>query len=230
MSGGHDVGRRRSGRAYHRAGGCRLACGGTWCAVRRIAWCATSTGTTSSHGPSPTAPRWCWQRDRSRAPAVVVDDTVRALGVFAHRYLAALSAPLVVGITGSSGKTTTKDIIAQLLAELGPTVAPVGSFNTEVGFATHGVARRRRHSISRAGTTVLAGSATLPTWRDRSAAASASCSTSAQRISASSVAVERRGASKGRAGRSASGRRRCGTQRRRRQRDRDARRARRRGS
>ena len=66
-------------------------------------------------------------------PAVVVDDTVHALGRFAHRYLAALSAPLVVGITGSSGKTSTKDIIAQLLAERGPTVAPVGSFNTEVG-------------------------------------------------------------------------------------------------
>jgi UDP-N-acetylmuramoyl-tripeptide--D-alanyl-D-alanine ligase len=66
-------------------------------------------------------------------PAVVVDDTVRALGRFANRYLAALSAPLVVGITGSSGKTSTKDMIAQLLAERGPTVAPVGSFNTEVG-------------------------------------------------------------------------------------------------
>lgn len=65
--------------------------------------------------------------------AVVVDDTVRALGQFAHRYLAALSAPLVVGITGSSGKTSTKDIVAQLLAERGPTVAPQGSFNTEVG-------------------------------------------------------------------------------------------------
>jgi len=65
--------------------------------------------------------------------AVVVDDTVRALGQFAHRYLSALSAPLVVGITGSSGKTSTKDIVAQLLAERGPTVAPQGSFNTEVG-------------------------------------------------------------------------------------------------
>ena len=39
----------------------------------------------------------------------------------------------VVGITGSSGKTSTKDMVAALLAPLGPTVAPPGSFNNEVG-------------------------------------------------------------------------------------------------
>jgi UDP-N-acetylmuramoyl-tripeptide--D-alanyl-D-alanine ligase len=39
----------------------------------------------------------------------------------------------VIGLTGSSGKTTTKDLIAQLAARLGPTVAPPGSFNNELG-------------------------------------------------------------------------------------------------
>ena len=39
----------------------------------------------------------------------------------------------VVGVTGSSGKTSTKDLIASLLARLGPTVAPPGSFNNELG-------------------------------------------------------------------------------------------------
>ncbi|SDC29709.1 UDP-N-acetylmuramoyl-tripeptide--D-alanyl-D-alanine ligase [Actinokineospora iranica] len=39
----------------------------------------------------------------------------------------------VVGITGSSGKTSTKDLIAQLLTPMGPTVAPPGSFNNELG-------------------------------------------------------------------------------------------------
>jgi UDP-N-acetylmuramoyl-tripeptide--D-alanyl-D-alanine ligase len=39
----------------------------------------------------------------------------------------------VVGVTGSSGKTSTKDLIAGLLARLGPTVAPPGSFNNELG-------------------------------------------------------------------------------------------------
>jgi UDP-N-acetylmuramoyl-tripeptide--D-alanyl-D-alanine ligase len=39
----------------------------------------------------------------------------------------------VVGVTGSSGKTSTKDLIAAALRPLGPTVAPPGSFNNELG-------------------------------------------------------------------------------------------------
>ncbi|MGH3898388.1 MAG: UDP-N-acetylmuramoyl-tripeptide--D-alanyl-D-alanine ligase [Pseudonocardiaceae bacterium] len=39
----------------------------------------------------------------------------------------------VVGLTGSSGKTSTKDMVAAMLARLGPTVAPPGSFNNEIG-------------------------------------------------------------------------------------------------
>ncbi|MGE2724972.1 UDP-N-acetylmuramoyl-tripeptide--D-alanyl-D-alanine ligase [Mycolicibacterium pulveris] len=39
----------------------------------------------------------------------------------------------VVGITGSSGKTSTKDLVAALLAPLGEVVAPPGSFNNELG-------------------------------------------------------------------------------------------------
>jgi UDP-N-acetylmuramoyl-tripeptide--D-alanyl-D-alanine ligase len=39
----------------------------------------------------------------------------------------------VIGITGSAGKTTTKDLTAQLAERLGPTVAPEGSYNNELG-------------------------------------------------------------------------------------------------
>ncbi|MDA2810743.1 UDP-N-acetylmuramoyl-tripeptide--D-alanyl-D-alanine ligase [Nocardiopsis sp. RSe5-2] len=39
----------------------------------------------------------------------------------------------IVGVTGSSGKTTTKDLLAQVLGGLGPVVAPAGSFNNEIG-------------------------------------------------------------------------------------------------
>ncbi|QUQ71697.1 UDP-N-acetylmuramoyl-tripeptide--D-alanyl-D-alanine ligase [Kutzneria sp. CA-103260] len=39
----------------------------------------------------------------------------------------------IVGVTGSSGKTSTKDLIGQVLAPLGTTVAPPGSFNNELG-------------------------------------------------------------------------------------------------
>ena len=66
-------------------------------------------------------------------PAVVVDDTVRALGRLAAGVLARLPDLTVVGVTGSSGKTSTKDLLAQVLGRLGPVVAPVGSFNNDIG-------------------------------------------------------------------------------------------------
>ena len=65
-------------------------------------------------------------------PLIEVDDTVAAAGRLASRWLAQWQ-PTVVGITGSSGKTSTKDILAQVLATAGETVAPSGSLNNEVG-------------------------------------------------------------------------------------------------
>ena len=67
------------------------------------------------------------------APAVVVDDVLRALGRLARAQLDRLPQVTVVGITGSAGKTTTKDLLADLLATQGPTIAPPGSFNNELG-------------------------------------------------------------------------------------------------
>lgn len=70
---------------------------------------------------------------------IVVTDTVKALGLLARavvdrRRAAAAESPFtVVGITGSVGKTTTKDLLRALLETMGPTVAPVGSFNNEIG-------------------------------------------------------------------------------------------------
>jgi UDP-N-acetylmuramoyl-tripeptide--D-alanyl-D-alanine ligase len=65
-------------------------------------------------------------------PAIVVDDVQEALGALARAVVARLGATLV-GLTGSAGKTSTKDLIAQLLQRLGPTVFTPGSFNNEIG-------------------------------------------------------------------------------------------------
>jgi UDP-N-acetylmuramoyl-tripeptide--D-alanyl-D-alanine ligase len=65
-------------------------------------------------------------------PAVVVPDSVEGLGRLAQAMLRRID-PTVVGVTGSSGKTSTKDLLAQVLASRGPIVAPPGSYNTEIG-------------------------------------------------------------------------------------------------
>lgn len=65
------------------------------------------------------------------ATAVVVDDTVRALGAMATQARTALRCP-AVGITGSTGKTLTKDLIAAALATSMRVHAAPASFNTDV--------------------------------------------------------------------------------------------------
>jgi len=67
------------------------------------------------------------------APHVLVDDVEAALGMLARAYLALLRTEgdiTVIAITGSNGKTTTKDLVAQVLPDV---VAPLGSFNNEIG-------------------------------------------------------------------------------------------------
>ena len=87
------------------------------------------------------------------APAVLVPPAPRAVGTgldatdpdgsgaavlaalarLAAHVVAALPGLAVIGVTGSSGKTSTKDLLAAVLRPLGPTVAPPGSFNNELG-------------------------------------------------------------------------------------------------
>ncbi|WP_328917148.1 MULTISPECIES: UDP-N-acetylmuramoyl-tripeptide--D-alanyl-D-alanine ligase [unclassified Streptomyces] len=66
-------------------------------------------------------------------PAVVVEDVLDALAALARTVLAAVPEVTVIGLTGSAGKTSTKDLIAQVLPELGETIATVKSFNGEIG-------------------------------------------------------------------------------------------------
>ena len=75
-------------------------------------------------------------------PMLVVPDTLAAMGRLARFVRDRLSDLTVVGVTGSSGKTTTKDLLAQVLAAAGPVVAPAGSLNNELGLP---------HTVLRAG-------------------------------------------------------------------------------
>ncbi|MFV0427491.1 MAG: UDP-N-acetylmuramoyl-tripeptide--D-alanyl-D-alanine ligase [Beutenbergiaceae bacterium] len=69
-------------------------------------------------------------------PTILVPDTAQALAALATQVLARLRQRgeiTVVAITGSVGKTSTKDLLSVMLAPLGEVVAPVASFNNEIG-------------------------------------------------------------------------------------------------
>ncbi len=61
-----------------------------------------------------------------------VDDVLAALGRFAAAYRATMPAR-IVGVTGSVGKTSTKELVADLLATVGRTARTSGNFNNEIG-------------------------------------------------------------------------------------------------
>jgi UDP-N-acetylmuramoyl-tripeptide--D-alanyl-D-alanine ligase len=76
------------------------------------------------------------EHDLDVAPLIVVEDGVAALAALARLVVArvrTLGRLRVVAITGSNGKTTTKNLLRAVLAPEGPTVAPEGSFNNHVG-------------------------------------------------------------------------------------------------
>lgn len=66
-------------------------------------------------------------------PVLRVYEPLSALAQIAHWVRVNVLGARVIGVTGSSGKTSTKDLIAGILSQFGVTVAPPGSFNTEVG-------------------------------------------------------------------------------------------------
>jgi UDP-N-acetylmuramoyl-tripeptide--D-alanyl-D-alanine ligase len=65
-------------------------------------------------------------------PIVAVDDTTLALGALASGHRAAFTGPLVA-ITGSNGKTTTKEMCAAILASVGPCLRTLGNLNNQYG-------------------------------------------------------------------------------------------------
>jgi UDP-N-acetylmuramoyl-tripeptide--D-alanyl-D-alanine ligase len=65
-------------------------------------------------------------------PTLQVKDTVLALGQLAKAYRQSFQIPMVA-ITGSAGKTTTKEMLTRILAEQGSVLSTRGNLNTEIG-------------------------------------------------------------------------------------------------
>jgi UDP-N-acetylmuramoyl-tripeptide--D-alanyl-D-alanine ligase len=70
--------------------------------------------------------------DPSPLPRLAVPDTLAALGSIARHHRLRFRIP-VVGVTGSNGKTTTREMIAAILATRGPVLKTEGNLNNEVG-------------------------------------------------------------------------------------------------
>ena len=71
----------------------------------------------------------------AQLPHLIVDDGQAGLSRLARHVVATERerGMRTIALTGSSGKTSTKDMLAQILEIFGPVVAPVGSFNNEIG-------------------------------------------------------------------------------------------------
>jgi UDP-N-acetylmuramoyl-tripeptide--D-alanyl-D-alanine ligase len=70
--------------------------------------------------------------ERPPLPLLAVPDTLPALGAIARHHRRRFHVP-VVGVTGSNGKTTTREMIAAILATRGPAHKTEGNLNNEVG-------------------------------------------------------------------------------------------------
>jgi UDP-N-acetylmuramoyl-tripeptide--D-alanyl-D-alanine ligase len=65
-------------------------------------------------------------------PQIVVDDPLQALSAFARQWRRQFQIP-VIGVTGSNGKTTTKEIIGAILSQLGSCLITRGNLNNHIG-------------------------------------------------------------------------------------------------
>ena len=77
-----------------------------------------------------------WNKDEPNPPediaVILVDDTVKGLQELSRYYRNKLKAK-IVGVTGSNGKTSTKDITAAILSQKYKTQKTMGNYNTEIG-------------------------------------------------------------------------------------------------
>ena len=85
--------------------------------------------------------------ENAAGPCIVVEDSFKALQDIAAYYREQLSVK-VVGITGSVGKTSTKEVIASVLAEKYTVLKTEGNFNNEIGLPLTVLKIRDEHEVA----------------------------------------------------------------------------------
>lgn len=83
----------------------------------------------------------------SYLPTILVKDTTAALGQLSAAVKAEV-APKTIGITGSSGKTTVKEMVASILEQRGKVLATKGNFNNEIGVPLTLLELQREHEFA----------------------------------------------------------------------------------
>ncbi|TNE50835.1 MAG: UDP-N-acetylmuramoyl-tripeptide--D-alanyl-D-alanine ligase [Deltaproteobacteria bacterium] len=79
---------------------------------------------------------------------IQVEDSLQSLGAIALGYRRTLPQCRVVGITGSNGKTTTKEMLASIFRQIGPTHATAGNYNNLIGVPLTLMGLRKEHQFA----------------------------------------------------------------------------------
>ncbi len=75
----------------------------------------------------------CHRKVECKAPVIYVEDTKKAFLDFASFYRCSINDLTVIGLTGSVGKTTTKEMVACVMEKCGETLKTEGNLNNEIG-------------------------------------------------------------------------------------------------
>ena len=100
-------------------------------------------------------------------PTILVDDTTRALGRLGAYHRARFTVP-VAAVTGSNGKTTTKEMVAAILETRGPALKTDGNLNNEIGvpLTLLRLSEEHRYAAIECGMNHLGEVARLAQWAD----------------------------------------------------------------
>ncbi len=85
---------------------------------------------------------------REAGPFILVKDPLAALQELARWYLDRFPSVLKIAVTGSNGKTTTKELLASILRKHRPTYASSGNYNSEIGLPLSIFGLRDEHVFS----------------------------------------------------------------------------------
>jgi len=105
---------------------------------------------------------------RLRPALLAAVDTRRALGDLAHAWRESLHDLKLVCVTGSTGKTSTKELVGAVLDTVGPTLKTEGNLNNEVGvpLTLLRLSPEHRNAVIEAGMNHLGEIARLAAWAD----------------------------------------------------------------